>query len=185
MRHPPLKDRESPEQSDRPRRSGAEGRSGDPIVGWEGRFLEDFRVGDVYRHTGGRTITETDNIWFALLTNNAHPLHVNADYAARTEFGRPLVVSTLTLAIVTGLSVPDVSQNAVANLGWDKVRLTAPVFAGDTLYAESEVLDVRESRSRPGQGIVRVRTRGYNQRGETVIEYERTVLVYSRAARPR
>lgn len=157
----------------------------DPIVGWEGRFLEDFRVGDVYRHAGGRTITETDNIWFTLLTNNTHQIHLNADYAARTEFGRPLVVSTLTLAIVTGLSVPDVSQNAVANLGWDKVRLTAPVFAGDTLYAESEVLEVRESRSRPGQGIVRVRTRGFNQRGETVIEYERTVLVYSRAARPR
>jgi len=156
-----------------------------PVVGWEGRFLEDFRVGDVYRHAGGRTITETDNIWFTLLTNNTHQIHLNADYAARTEFGRPLVVSTLTLAIVTGLSVPDVSQNAVANLGWDKVRLTAPVFAGDTLYAESEVLEVRPSRSRPGQGIVRVRTRGFNQRGETVIEYERTVLVYARAARPR
>lgn len=156
-----------------------------PMPGWEGRFLEDFRVGDVYRHAGGRTITETDNIWFTLLTNNTHQIHLNADYAARTEFGRPLVVSTLTLAIVTGLSVPDVSQNAVANLGWDKVRLTAPVFAGDTLYAESEVLEVRPSRSRPGQGIVRVRTRGFNQRGETVIEYERIVLVHARAARPR
>lgn len=184
----------SPTQHDEPQGHGPDDPSGrppdeppprGPIVGWEGRFLEDFRVGDVYRHAGGRTITETDNIWFTLLTNNTHQIHLNADYAARTEFGRPLVVSTLTLAIVTGLSVPDVSQNAVANLGWDKVRLTAPVFAGDTLYAESEVLEVRESRSRPGQGIVRVRTRGYNQRGETVIEYERTVLVYSRAARPR
>ncbi|HET7676913.1 MAG TPA: MaoC family dehydratase, partial [Candidatus Limnocylindrales bacterium] len=132
----------------------------------------------------GRTVSEADNTWFTLLTSNTHPIHVNADYAAKTEFGRPLVVSTLTLAIVTGLSVDDVSRNAVANLGWTDVQLTAPVFAGDTLYAESEVLEARASRSRPGQGIVRVRTRGYNQRGETVITYERTVLVYSRAARP-
>lgn len=153
-------------------------------VSWEGRFLDDFSVGDRYRHAYGRTLSEADNTWFTLLTNNTHPIHYNADYAARTEFGRPLVVSTLTLAIVTGLSVSDISQNAVANLGWDNVRLLAPVFAGDTLYAESEVLDVRPSRSRPGQGLVRVRTRGFNQRNETVIEYERTVLVYSRSARP-
>src|SRR4029077_3827083 len=151
---------------------------------WEGRYLEDFAVGEVYRHAHGRTVTDTDNTWFTLLTNNSHQIHTNADYAAKTEFGRPLVVSTLTLAIVTGLSVPDVSQNAVANLGWDNVRLVAPVFAGDTLYASSEVVDVRASRSRPGQGVVRVRTRGFNQRDETVIEFERTVLVYSRAARP-
>lgn len=154
------------------------------VRGWEGRFLEDFVVGDVYEHAHGRTITETDNTWFSLLTNNPHDIHSNADYASRTEFGKPLVVSTLTLAIVTGLSVPDVSQNAVANLGWDDVRLTAPVFAGDTLYASSEVLEVRPSKSRPGQGLVRVRTTGRNQRGETVITYERTVLVYTRAARP-
>ncbi|MEO5885715.1 MAG: MaoC family dehydratase [Candidatus Limnocylindrales bacterium] len=160
------------------------GAPGEPIVGWEGRFLEDFAVGDVYRHAHGRTITETDNTWFALLTNNPHDIHSNADYASRTEFGKPLVVSTLTLAIVTGLSVPDVSQNAVANLGWDDVQLTAPVFAGDTLYAESAVLEVRPSRSRPGQGLVRVRTRGFNQRDETVLTYERTVLVYTRAGRP-
>ena len=128
------------------------------MPGWEGRFLEDFRVGDVYRHAHGRTITQTDNTWFTLLTNNTHDIHYNADYASRTEFGKPLVVSTLTLAIVTGLSVEDVSRNAVANLGWEHVRLTAPVFAGDTLYAESEVLEVRPSRSRPGQGIVRVHT---------------------------
>lgn len=158
--------------------------SGTPIAGWEGRFLEDFTVGDVYRHAHGRTVNETDNTWFTLLTSNSHQIHVNADYASRTEFGRPLVVSTLTLAIVTGLSVPDISQNAVANLGWDDVRLTAPVFAGDTLYAESEVLEVRESRSRPGQGLVRVHTRGFNQRGETVLEFDRSVLVYSRAAAP-
>ena len=156
----------------------------EPVVGWEGRFLEDFAVGDVYRHAHGRTVSDTDNTWFTLLTNNTHDIHFNADYAARTEFGRPLVVSTLTLAIVTGLSVPDVSQNAVANLGWDDVKLTAPVFAGDTIYAESEVLEVRPSASRPGQGIVRVRTRGFNQRDETILTFERTVLVYARVARP-
>ena len=154
------------------------------VEGWDGRYFDDFRVGDVYRHPNGRTVTETDNTWFSLLTNNPHPVHSNAVYASRTEFGRPLVVSTLTLAIVTGLSVDDVSRNAVANLGWDEVRLPAPVFAGDTLYAESEVLETRPSRSRPGQGLVRVRTRGYNQRGETVITYERTILVYTRAGRP-
>jgi itaconyl-CoA hydratase len=153
-------------------------------AGSRGRFLEDFRVGDIYRHAGGRTITDADNTWFALLTNNPHQVHTNADYAARTEFGRPLVVSTLTLAIVTGLSVMDVSLNAVANLGWDAIRLTSPVYAGDTLYAVSEVLEVRPSRSRPGQGIVRVRTRGTNQRGKTVIEFERTILVYAKDAAP-
>lgn len=156
----------------------------EPQRGWQGRFLEDFAVGDVYRHAHGRTITDMDNTWFSLLTNNPHDIHSNADYASRTEFGKPLVVSTLTLAIVTGLSVPDVSQNAVANLGWDHVKLTAPVFAGDTIYAESEVLEVRPSKSRQGQGLVRVRTRGFNQRDETVITYERTVLVYGRESAP-
>ncbi len=155
-----------------------------PQVSWEGRYLEDFQVGDRYRHSHGRTITQTDNTWFTLLTNNTHDVHTNVDYASRTEFGRPLVVSTLTLAIVTGLSVEDVSRNAVANLGWEQVRLPAPVFAGDTIYAETEVLEVRESRSRPGQGLVRVRTRGFNQHDVTVLEFERTVLVYSRATRP-
>ena len=155
-----------------------------PNPGWEGRFLEDFAVGDVYRHSHGRTISEADNTWFTLLTNNTHDIHFNADYAARTEFGRPLVVSTLTLAIVTGLSVEDVSRNAVANLGWEDVVLRAPVFAGDTIYAESEVLEVRESRSRPGQGIVRVHTRGFNQDDVTILEFDRAVLVYARAARP-
>ena len=154
------------------------------VKGWEGRYLEDFQVGDVYRHSHGRTITQTDNTWFTLLTNNTHDIHYNVDYASRTEFGKPLVDSTLTLAIVTGLSVEDVSRNAVANLGWEQVRLPAPVFAGDTIYAESEVLEVRPSRSRPGQGIVRVRTRGFNQDDVTVLEFERIVLVYTRAARP-
>ena len=153
-------------------------------VGWEGRYLEDFKVGDRYRHSHGRTISETDNTWFTLLTNNTHDIHFNADYAARTEFGRPLVVSTLTLAIVTGLSVEDVSRNAVANLGWENVTLSAPVFAGDTIYAESEVLEVRESKSRPGQGIMRVHTRGFNQEDVTVLDFDRAVLVYSRTTAP-
>jgi len=157
---------------------------GSATTGWQGRFLEDFTVGDVYRHSHGRTISEADNTWFTLLTNNTHDIHTNADYAARTEFGRPLVVSTLTLAIVTGLSVEDVSRNAVANLGWENVVLSAPVFAGDTIYAESEVLEVRASRSRLGQGIVRVHTRGLNQDGVTILEFDRAVLVYARANRP-
>ncbi|TMD09734.1 MAG: MaoC family dehydratase [Chloroflexi bacterium] len=152
---------------------------------WPGRFFEDFTVGEVYRHQLGRTLTEVDNTWFTLLTCNTNQIHFNADYAARSEFGRPLMNSCLTLSLVTGLSVPDISQNVVANLGWDKVTLPAPVFAGDTLYAESEVLETRASRSRPGQGIVRVRTRGYKQDGTVVIEFERTVLVHSRQTSPK
>ncbi len=142
-----------------------------------GRVLEDFRVGDIYEHRPGRTISETDNTWFTLLTMNTHPLHFDAAYAAKTEFGRPLVNSCLTLAMVTGMSVSDLSQKAVANLGWDKVRLTAPVFAGDTLYAESEVLAVRESRSRPGQGVVTVRTTGRKSDGTEFMSFERSILV--------
>ena len=149
-----------------------------------GRYFEDFKVGDVYRHPIGRTITDADNVWFTLLTNNTHQVHFNADYASRTEFRQTLVVSTLTLAIATGLSVEDVSQNAVANLGWDRVRLPAPVFVGDTLYAESTVLEARASKSRPDNGLVRVQTRGFNQKGTTVIEFERTVLVYRRGKGP-
>jgi itaconyl-CoA hydratase len=142
-----------------------------------GRCLEDFKVGDVYEHRPGRTIVEADNAWFTLLTMNTHPLHFDAAYAARTEFGRPLVNSCLTLAMVTGMSVSDLSQKAVANLGWDKVRLTAPVFAGDTIYAESEVLEVRESKSRPTQGVVTVRTTGKKADGTTFMTFERSILV--------
>ncbi len=151
--------------------------------GWEGRVFEDFEVGDVYRHPLGRTITQTDNVWFTLLTMNSNPIHFDSALAAQTEFGRPLVDSTLTLAVATGLSVADVSQNAV-NLGWSDVRLPHPVFEGDTLYAESEVLQARASRSRPNMGIVRVRTRGFNQDGVVVIEFERTVMVYRRGHVP-
>ena len=145
-----------------------------------GRYFEEFKVGDVYEHRPGRTISEADNTWFTLLTMNQHPLHFDAAYAARTEFGRPLVNSCLTLAMVTGMSVSDLSQKAVANLGWDKVRLTAPVFAGDTIYAESEVLEVRDSKSRPKQGIVTVRTTGKKADGTVIMTFERAILVPKR-----
>ncbi len=153
--------------------------------GWEGRVFEDFQVGDVYVHPLGRTITSTDNAWFTLLTLNTNPVHFDHHYAAQTEFGRPLVNSCFTLALVTGLSVPDLSQHAMANLGWDEVRLPAPVFEGDTIYARSEVLETRESKSRPNVGNVRVKTTGFNQDGVTVIEYTRTIMVYRRGHVPR
>jgi acyl dehydratase len=149
---------------------------------WRGRFLEDFEVGDFFRSRLGRTISEADNTWFTLLTMNTNQTHFNVEYAARTEFERPLIVSSLTVAIVLGLSVADTSENAVANLGWEQIRLLRPVFAGDTLWAESEVLGVRESRSRPQCGVVEVRTRGVNQRGEVVLEFRRSFMVLTRAA---
>jgi itaconyl-CoA hydratase len=155
-----------------------------PIAGWTGRFFEDFRVGDVYRHRLGRTITTADNRWFTQLTMNTNPVHLDEVYASQTPFGRVLVNSAYTLALVTGLSVADVSQNAFANLGWDAVRLPHPVFEGDTIYAQSEVLETRVSRSRPNVGIVRVRSIGYNQDGVTVIAYERTIMVYRRGPGP-
>jgi itaconyl-CoA hydratase len=137
---------------------------------------ETLEVGAVYRSRFGRTVLEADNVWFTLLTLNTNPIHFDAAYAATTEWGRPLVDSTFTLALVTGLSVVDVSEQAV-NLGWREVRLPAPVFAGDTIRAETEILQKRESRSRPGQGIVTVHTRGLNQNDELVIEFERTVMM--------
>jgi itaconyl-CoA hydratase len=152
--------------------------------GWRGRVFEDFRVGDVYRHRLGRTVTTTDNVWFSLLTQNAAPIHVDHHYSAATAFGRPLVDSTFTLALVTGQSVADVSQNVFANLGWDEVRLPAPVFEGDTIYSESEVLEARPSGSRPEMGIVTVRTIGYNQHGTIVISFTRSVMVYRRGHAP-
>lgn len=145
-----------------------------------GRYLEDFTVGDVYEHRPGRTLTEADNIWFSLLTNNQHPLHCDAAYGRKSEFGQCLVDSCITLSVCTGLSVADVSAKAIANLGWNNVRLTAPVFAGDTLYAESEVLEKRESKSRPEQGIVTVRTTGKKDDGTVCIVFDRTLLVPKR-----
>lgn len=152
--------------------------------GWSGRFYEDFEIGDVYKHPLGRTVTQADNISFTLLTQNtAHP-HFDANYAAHTAFGKPLVNSCFTIALVTGQSVTDVSQNVFANLGWDEVRLPNPVYEGDTLYSESEVLDKRESKSRPETGIVTVRTIGYNQDGVIAISFKRTLLVYRRGHGP-
>ena len=145
-----------------------------------GRYLEDFTVGDVHEHRPGRTISETENTWFTLLTMNTHPIHVDAVYAAKSEFGKPLINSALTLAMVTGMSVSDLSHKAVANLGWDKIRLPAPVFAGDTIYAESEILAARESRSRPNQGIVTARTTGKKSDGTVFMTYERSILVPKR-----
>ena len=145
-----------------------------------GRYYEDFTVGDVYEHRPGRTLTETDNTWFTLLTMNTHPLHFDAEYAKHSEFGRCIVASPLTLAIIVGMSVTDVSPNAIANLGWKEIRMTAPVFAGDTLYAETEVLGKRESASRPTAGLVTVRTLGRNQHGTVVCDFERTILVAKR-----
>ena len=142
-----------------------------------GRYFEDFEIGDVYEHRPGRTITETDNTWFTLLTMNQHPLHFDKKYGAKTEFGKVLVNSCLTISLVTGMSVSDISQKTIANLGWDKVRLSGPVFVGDTLYAESKVLSKRESNSRPNQGIVSVETEGIKQDGSVVISFERSMLI--------
>lgn len=149
---------------------------------WRGRFYEDFDVGDVFRSRFGRTITETDNVWFTCLTMNTNQVHFNEPFAARTRFGRPLVNSTFTLALVTGMTVPDTSENATANLAWTDIRLPNPVFAGDTLWAESEITELRESSSNPSVGIVTMRSRGLNQRGDVVIEFKRTFMVYKRGA---
>lgn len=145
-----------------------------------GRALEDFAVGDVYEHRPGRTITEADNIQFSLLTMNSHPMHCDHAFAAESEFGRPLVNSALTLAIVVGMTVNDVSAKSVANLGWREIKLTAPVFPGDTVYARSEVLAVRESKSRPSQGIVTTRTEGYKADGTVFMTFERASLIPKR-----
>src|SRR5579864_4868203 len=153
--------------------------------GWTGRVFEDFEVGDVYQHPLGRTVIAADNIWFTLLTQNTNPIHFDAAYSAQTEYGKPLVDSTFTLALVTGQSVADVSQNAMANLGWDEVRLPNPVFEGDTIYSQSEVLEKRESRSRPDVGIVTVKTTGYNQNGKVVITFKRIIMVYKRGQAPQ
>jgi itaconyl-CoA hydratase len=153
-------------------------------AGWTGRVFEDFEVGDVYEHPLGRTVIAADNIWFTCLTMNTNPIHFDAEYASRTEFGRPLVNSCFTLALVTGQSVTDLTVNAVANLGWDEVKLPHPVFEGDTIRSKSEVLEIRDSRSRPNAGIVRVKTTGMNQQGVAVIEFTRTFLIWKRGHVP-
>jgi len=152
--------------------------------GWTGRVYEDFEVGDIYQHALGRTVIAADNIWFTLLTQNTNPIHFDSAYAAKTGYGKPLVDSTFTLALVTGQSVMDVSQNAMANLGWDEVRLPNPLFEGDTVYSRSEVLEKRESKSRTNVGIVRVKTTGFKQDGTVVIEFQRTMMIYKRGHVP-
>jgi acyl dehydratase len=147
---------------------------------WRGRFYEDFDVGDVFRSRLGRTVTQTDNIWFTCLTMNTNQVHFNAVSADRGLYGKPLVNSAFTLALITGLTVPDTSENAAANLAWTDISLPNPVFEGDTLWAESEILETRESASRPTMGIVSMRCRGINQRREVVIEFKRTFMVYKR-----
>jgi acyl dehydratase len=145
-----------------------------------GRYFEDFHVGDVYEHRPGKTVTEYDNHMFTLLTLNTHPMHFDAEFAKASEFKQNLVVSPYTLALLIGMSVTDCSQKAIANLGMEEVKFTAPVFAGDTIYGESEVLEKRESKSRPGQGIVSIRTIGKNQRGEIVCTFKRNMLIPAR-----
>ena len=152
--------------------------------GWTGRVFEDFTVGDIYEHPLGRTVIAADNVWFTCLTMNTNPIHFDVEYAAKTEFGKPLVNSCLTLALVTGQSVTDLTINAVANLGWDEVRLPHPLFEGDTVRSKSEVLEARASRSRPEAGVVRVKTTGMNQHGDTVIEFTRTFLIWKRGHAP-
>ena len=152
--------------------------------GWTGRVFEDFQAGDIYEHPLGRTVTQADNIWFTCVTMNTNPIHFDAEYASRTEFKRPLVNSCFTLALVTGQSVIDLTINAVANLGWDEVRLPNPLFEGDTVYAKSEVLETRESKSRPKAGLVRVKTTGMNQDGTPVIEFTRTFMIWKRGHVP-
>ena len=145
-----------------------------------GRYLEDFKVGDVYEHRPGRTISETENTWFTLLTMNQHPLHVDKNYAAKSEFGRVVVNSGFTLPLVLGMSVSDISQKSIANLGWTDIKLLKPVFVGDTIYSESTVLEIRESKSRPTQGIVTVETRGVKDDGTHFMTFIRTVLIPKR-----
>ena len=142
-----------------------------------GRYYEDFVVGDIYEHRPGRTITQTDNIWFSLLTMNQHPLHIDEEFGKGTEFGKTLVLSPLTVSLMVGMSVSDISQKAIANLGWTDIVLPHPLYVGDTLYAESEVLEKRESKSRPNDGIVTVQTTGKNQDGTIVASYKRSALI--------
>lgn len=153
-------------------------------LGWTGRFFEDFEVGDIYPHQVGRTVLSADNSWFSLVTQGPSPVHFDHHYASQTEFKKPLVNSSFILGLVTGQSVSDLSSNVFANLGWDEVRLPNPVFEGDTIYSQSEVLETRESKTRPTIGIVKVRTIGFNQSGVVAITFLRTFMVYRRGQGP-
>jgi acyl dehydratase len=150
-----------------------------------GRCLEDFVVGDVLRHWPGKTITEADDHLFCMITMNHHPLHTDAHFAAEaTVHGRNVVVGNLVYSLVLGMSVPDVSGSAIANLEVTELRHLNPTFHGDTIYAESKVLSVTQSRSKPDRGVVEVETRGYNQDGVEVVSFRRKVLVWRRDALP-
>ena len=173
--------RSTPTSAEAPQANG----DADRIVpGWTGRLFEDFAAGDIYYHPFGKTVTEADNQWFTLLTQNVAKTHVDRNFASGTEFGRPLVNSTFTLALVTGQSTIDLSMNVFANMGWDEVRMPHPVFQGDTIYSRSKVLAVRESASRPNMGLVTVATEGFNENGKIVISYRRTFMVYRRGYLP-
>lgn len=147
-----------------------------------GRYLEDFLVGDVYEHFPAKTITEAECHLFSLLTMNHHPLHIDKEYAAKTQHGQILVVGTLVFSLVVGQSVRDVSGRAIANLEYSEIKHVAPVFIGDTVSSRSEVLFVAPSSSKPDRGVVEVRTTAENQRGETVLTFRRKVLVPKRGA---
>jgi len=142
-----------------------------------GRYFDDFKLGDVYRHWPGRTLRAADNTWFTLLTMNTHPVHFDDAYSAETQHGRCLVNGTLVFSVVVGMSVYEVSDRCIANLDYEAIKHHGPVFAGDTLYAESEVLAIRPSRSKPDRGVVHVETRAWNQDGAPVMSYRRHLLV--------
>lgn len=142
-----------------------------------GRYLEEFEVGAIYRHWPGRTISEADDTWFTLLTMNTHPLHFDAYYGSKTQHGRRLVNGTLVFSIVVGMSVADISEKCIANLEYEKVLHLGPTFHGDTIYAETEVLEITPSKSREDRGIVYVETRAWNQKSEKVLSLRRRVLV--------
>jgi acyl dehydratase len=147
-----------------------------------GRYFEEFTVGELFRHWPGRTISEADDTWFSLLTMNQNPLHIDAHYAAQTQHGQRLVVGTLVFSIAVGMSVADISGRAIANLEYEQIKHVAPVFHGDTIYAESKILDKTPSKSRPDRGVVSVETRAFNQRDETVLTFQRRVLIPMRPA---
>ncbi len=142
-----------------------------------GHYFEEFEVGQIYRHAASKTIFESDNNLFSLLTMNHHPLHTNRDFAEKSQHGQILVVGTLVFSLVVGMTVPDISGKAIANLEYEKVEHLAPVFVNDTVYAQTEVLEVRPSNSKPDRGIIYVETTAFNQAGKPVLRYRRHVLI--------
>ena len=142
-----------------------------------GKFLEEFKAGDIYKHFPGKTITESDNNLFCLLTMNHHPLHLDKKFAESTQFGRRVVVGTYVFSLVVGMTVSEISGKAIANLDYENILHLAPVFIGDTIYAETEIINVRNSKTKPDRGIVYVETRAFNQNGEKVLTFRRHILI--------